>query len=53
MGLRQLQTAIGIYNLLNTDATLGVNSTYNATVWQRPSSILSARFLKFEVQYNF
>ena len=53
MGPRTLKAAVGLYNAFNNASVLGVNSTYNATVWQRPSSILSARFLKFEGQLNF
>jgi carboxypeptidase family protein len=46
------QGQFDVYNLFNSSAVLGVNSTYGTT-WLRPSSILGARMLKFGMQLDW
>lgn len=41
-----------LYNLGNSSAILGVNNTYGAT-WQRPTSILAGRLMKFGLQMDW
>jgi hypothetical protein len=43
--------SIDLYNALNADTVLGLNSAF--ATWQRPTSILPARFAKFSVQLDF
>ena len=50
---RNFRAAVGIYNAFNSNALTGVSSTFNAANWQKATSILSARFVKFEGQYSF
>jgi hypothetical protein len=52
--------SVNVYNLLNGNAvltqnnTLAVDAAGNVTaVWQRPQSILDARFVKFSAQFDF
>jgi hypothetical protein len=42
---------LDIYNALNSSAVLDLNEAF--ADWQRPASILVARFVKFSVQYDF
>ena len=42
---------LDIYNALNANAILGENS--NFATWRRPTSILTARFAKISVQFDF
>ncbi|MEO8256516.1 MAG: TonB-dependent receptor [Acidobacteriota bacterium] len=49
---RSLQANVDIYNALNVDTVLQQNNTFGA-LWQKPSSILQARFLKFSFQVQF
>jgi hypothetical protein len=41
---------LDLYNLFNTDTVLTVNNSYAA--WQRPTSILLARFAKISAQVD-
>jgi hypothetical protein len=43
--------SIDLFNLLNSDAVLTMNN--NFAVWQRPTTILNARLVKFTVQFDF
>ena len=43
--------SMDIYNALNGDAVLTQNDAF--AVWQRPSSVITARFVKFSVQVDF
>jgi hypothetical protein len=52
--------SVNIYNLLNGNAVLTQNNTLAVdaagavtSVWQRPQSILDARFVKFSAQFDF
>ncbi len=40
-----------LYNALNSDTVIALNSNY--AVWQRPQTIVFARFAKFGVQFDF
>jgi hypothetical protein len=56
MGTSRAALNFDVYNLLNANATLGVNSTFNPanpTIWQRPTSVMQARLFKFSVQLDF
>jgi hypothetical protein len=51
---------VDIYNLFNSDAILTYNQTFSPTVnpgqpgaWLTPLSLLSPRFVKFSVQFDF
>jgi len=50
---------VDLYNALNANTVLTLQNTYNPTVlsgtgsWQQPLSILTARFIKFGVQFDF
>ncbi len=41
-----------IYNILNGNAVLGLNTLYGPT-WLRPVSVQGARLLKFGAQLDF
>jgi hypothetical protein len=43
--------SIDLYNALNSDAVLTMN--HNFAVWQRPTTILNARLVKFSVQFDY
>jgi hypothetical protein len=42
---------VDLYNALNGNAVLTINNAF--ATWQRPQSILLARFVKFGVQFDF
>src|SRR5439155_12754466 len=52
--IRKLRTQLqaDAYNLFNTSAVLGLNSSYGAT-WRQPTAILGARMIKFGVQADW
>jgi hypothetical protein len=55
-GTHRLDLAVDLYNVLNSDAIQGQNNTYsgaNGGFWLRPTSILSARFMKLNVRWDF
>jgi hypothetical protein len=43
--------SLDVFNALNNNALLTVNENYAS--WLAPQSILSARLLKFSVQFDF
>jgi hypothetical protein len=43
--------SVDLFNALNTDVVLTQNN--NLAVWQRPTTILNARLVKFSVQFDF
>ncbi len=43
--------SVDLYNMLNANPVLSVNNNFAA--WQVPQSILTARFAKFSVQFDF
>jgi len=51
-GGRSIQGNVDLYNAPNVDTVLSQNNTFGA-LWQKPSSILQARFFKFSVQLQF
>jgi hypothetical protein len=51
-GRTRTNVGLDIYNLTNSNVPLTYNNTYGAT-WQRPNSILDARFVKLSAQFDF
>jgi hypothetical protein len=54
-GNRQVQRMFDLYNALNDNAVLQVNTAYgtDGAGWLAPQTILPARLMKFGVQVNF
>jgi len=58
-GRSKTNVGVDIYNLLNSAAVLTYNSTYNPSVtsgpgaWLAPTSVLTPRFAKISVQFDF
>jgi hypothetical protein len=52
VGKGRLEADFDVYNLTNSDAILTQINTFGAT-WQRPSSIIQPRFVKFTARYDF
>jgi hypothetical protein len=52
VGKGRLEADFDVYNLGNSDAILTQINTFGAT-WQRPSSIIQPRFVKFTARYDF
>ena len=52
LGGARLRGNFDLYNALNTNAVLAVNSTYGPN-WLRPTQILDAALMKFSVQVDF
>jgi hypothetical protein len=60
---RRLQLGVDVYNTFNSDAILGYNGTYTvddpntAAVepnnWLQPTSLISPRYVRFQVQFDF
>jgi len=59
---KRLQIGIDIYNFFNSDAITAYNGTYtvedpNTTAienhWLEPTGLVSPRFFRFQVQFNF
>jgi hypothetical protein len=50
-GRTRTSLGVDIFNALNTDTVIAVNQSYGA--WQRPTSILLARFAKISAQIDF
>jgi hypothetical protein len=51
-GARRLQVNLDLYNALNASPVVFQNNNYGSQ-WQRPTSILSGRLVKFGAQFNF
>jgi hypothetical protein len=51
LGRTKTVVNLDVYNLFNANTVLGVNYAY--ATWQRPTSILLARFAKLGVQFDF
>ena len=58
-GRSKTNVGVDVYNLLNSAAVLTYNSTYNPSVtsgpgaWLAPTSVLTPRFAKISVQFDF
>jgi hypothetical protein len=50
-GQSRLTLALDLYNAFNADTVLTLNNNFAA--WQRPQSILQARFAKITAQFDF
>jgi len=55
VGRTRFQPQVELFNLLNSNAVLALNNNYSAgpAGWQRPTSILQGRLLKFGFQAHF
>jgi hypothetical protein len=51
VGRARANVGLDIYNLLNSNAVLAVNTAFAS--WQQPTEILNARFAKVVLQLNF
>jgi hypothetical protein len=51
MGRAKTSLSVDIFNALNSATVLSMNNSYGA--WQRPTSILLARFAKVNAQIDF
>ncbi len=49
---RRLQVNLDVYNTLNSSAVLALNTTYGSA-WQRPTTVLQGRLVKFSAQFDF
>ena len=55
-GRTRSMISLDVYNALNSSAVLSENATYTnatATGWRVPTSIVTARFAKISVQFDF
>jgi hypothetical protein len=54
-GRTRTNVGLDFFNLLNSSAVSQYLQTYsgNGAAWLRPSSLLSARFMKFSAQFDF
>lgn len=52
IGSRRLQGMFDVYNMLNANPVLTLNTRYGAA-WQTPLSILNGRLFKFGAQFDF
>jgi hypothetical protein len=50
-GRTRLNVGVDVYNVLNSNAVLAVNSAFAS--WQQPTEILNARFAKVVLQLNY
>jgi hypothetical protein len=56
IGRTRVQGMFDMYNAFNANTVLALNNRYSVTginPWQRPTSILGARLLKFGMQFDF
>lgn len=51
-GRTRTNVGLDVYNAFNSNVPLGYINTFGAT-WQRPNSILDARFVKVSAQIDF
>ena len=51
-GGRRLEGMVDIFNVLNGNTVLGVNTTYGGA-WLRPTSLMAGRLFKFGAQFDF
>ena len=54
-GRTRTQIGIDVYNVTNSDTITAVNATYSptSTTWQTPSTVATARYVKFNFQIDF
>jgi hypothetical protein len=51
LGRARTTASVDVYNALNSNTILALNNNFAA--WQRPTSILTARFVKISLQLDF
>jgi hypothetical protein len=44
---------VDLYNALNSNAVLAVNSTYSAASWRLPTTIMDGRVVQFSGKLTF
>jgi hypothetical protein len=49
----RLQGSVDVFNVLNSSAILGLNTTYGSSSWLSPTQILQGRLVKFGIQVDF
>jgi len=62
-GDKRLSVGVDVYNLFNNDAIRGINETYTiddpstpaveVNSWGTPTTLLSPRFARLQVQFDF
>jgi len=52
VGHARITAKFDVYNILNNNVVLAVNTTYGAS-WQNPLNVLSPRLFKFGAQVDF
>ena len=52
LGRSRIQAQVDLYNLLNDNPVMSLNTRYG-TAWQQPVSILPGRLFKVGAQWNF
>jgi hypothetical protein len=54
---KRLNVGVDIYNLFNNDAVRGIQSTFpadgNGVAWGTPNTLLSPRFVRLQMQFDF
>jgi len=54
---KRLNVGVDIYNLFNNDAIRGIQSTFPAdgtgVTWNTPNTLLSPRFMRLQMQFDF
>ena len=59
---KRAQAGVDLYNIFNSDAITSYNSTFvidnpatpqNENTWLQPVSLISPRYLRFQVQFDF
>jgi hypothetical protein len=58
-GRTRATVGVDLYNMVNSDTTLGYFQTFNPTIttgasaWLRPTSVMHPRFIKIGAQFDF
>jgi hypothetical protein len=52
---KRAQVGVDVYNIFNSDAVTGYNGTYTLTnnQWLQPMSLISPRYVRFQLQFDF
>jgi len=49
----RLQLTASAYNLLNSSATMAINTSYTSGIWQQPTIVMQGRLFKFGFQIDY
>jgi hypothetical protein len=52
-GRIKAQVNVGAYNLLNSSATMALNSSYTSGHWKQPTVNMEGRIIKFGFQFDY